>query len=191
MGVQVRKNDLFTVSDAIRMFAEDVGLAYTTARGYRWVSSRWPKERRRADVSHTIHKVLARIPDEQERFEAVNNPPPNPRGGQPRWTHDSAKRVVGCAVSPSRITSSRPSRTMRVTSHAVASVTVPPRADGCPSRTGVVLRYETEAGRAIAVRAREVTQHRIGQDIAAAAAKPLAEADHLPLTGGLTGTAAR
>ncbi|MET7987378.1 DUF6192 family protein [Streptomyces sp. NPDC005281] len=41
------------------------------------MSSRWPKQRRRADVSHTIHKVLASIPDEQERFEAVTNPPPN------------------------------------------------------------------------------------------------------------------
>lgn len=41
------KGDLFTVSEAIRMFAEDVGLAYTTVRSYRWVSSRRPKERRR------------------------------------------------------------------------------------------------------------------------------------------------
>lgn len=72
------------------MFAEDVGLACTTARDYRWVSSRRPKERRRADVSRTIHKVRARIPDEQEGFETVPLPP-NPRGGQPRWTHDSAK----------------------------------------------------------------------------------------------------
>lgn len=92
------KGDLFTVSEAIRMIAEDVGLAYTTVRGYRWVSSRWPKERRQPDVSLTIHKVLASIPDEQERFEAVSNPPPNPRGGTPRWTHDSAKRVVGWKV---------------------------------------------------------------------------------------------
>lgn len=92
------RGDLFTVSEAIRMFAEDVGLAYTTVRSYRWVSSRWPKERRRADVSHTIHKVLASIPHEQERFEAVNNPPPNLRGGQPRWTHASVKRVVGLKV---------------------------------------------------------------------------------------------
>nr|WP_248296203.1 DUF6192 family protein [Streptomyces sp. S1D4-11] len=89
---------MFTVSEAIRMFAEDVGLAYSTVRDYRWVASRWPKEHRRAGVSHTIHKILASIPDEQERFEAVNNPPPNPRGGPGRWTHDSAKRIVGWKV---------------------------------------------------------------------------------------------
>lgn len=91
-------DELFTVSEALRMFAEDVGLAYTTIRDYRWVASRWPKEHRRADVSHTIHKILASIADEQERFEAVNNPPANPRGGPARWTHDSAKRVVGWKV---------------------------------------------------------------------------------------------
>jgi hypothetical protein len=90
--------ELFTVSEAIRMFAEDVGLAYSTVRDYRWVASRWPKERRRADVSHTIHKILASLPDERERFEAVDNPPANPRGGPARWTHDSAKRIVGWKV---------------------------------------------------------------------------------------------
>ncbi|MFD0312462.1 DUF6192 family protein [Streptomyces sp. NPDC127119] len=63
--------ELFTVSEAIRMFAEDVGLAYSTVRSYRWVTSRWPKERRRADVSHTVYKILASVPGEQERFEAV------------------------------------------------------------------------------------------------------------------------
>ncbi|MFJ8487131.1 DUF6192 family protein [Streptomyces sp. NPDC094038] len=34
----------------------------------------------------TIHKILASIPGEQERFEAVKNPPPRPRGGPARWT---------------------------------------------------------------------------------------------------------
>ncbi|PWI46206.1 DUF6192 family protein [Streptomyces sp. ICBB 8177] len=90
--------ELFTVSEALRMFAEDVGLAYTTVRDYRWVASRWPKEHRRADVSHTIHKILASIPDEEERFEAVASPPAHPRGGPARWTHDSAKRIVGWKV---------------------------------------------------------------------------------------------
>ncbi len=92
------QDDLFTVSESLRTFAEDIGLSYSTVRDYRWVASRWPTTRRRADVSHTIHKILAGIPDEQERFEAVNNPPPSPRGGPPRWTHDSAKRVVGWKV---------------------------------------------------------------------------------------------
>lgn len=97
------KDDLFTFSEAIRLFAEDIGLSCSTVRDYRWVASRWPKERRRTDVSHTIHKILASILDPEERFEAVNNPPPNLRSRWPRWTHDSAKRVVGwkpCQPAP-------------------------------------------------------------------------------------------
>jgi hypothetical protein len=90
--------ELFTVSEAIRMFAEDVGLAYSTVRDYRWVASRWPKEHRRTDVSHTIHEILVSIPDEQERFEVVDNPPFNPRGGPARWTHDSAMQIAGWKV---------------------------------------------------------------------------------------------
>ncbi|WP_256259447.1 DUF6192 family protein, partial [Streptomyces mirabilis] len=62
------------------------------------MASRWPREHRRTDVSHTIHKILASLPVEQERFEAVDNPPPNPCGGPARWTHDSAKRIVGWKV---------------------------------------------------------------------------------------------
>ncbi|MFD4630175.1 DUF6192 family protein [Streptomyces sp. NPDC058284] len=69
------KDDLFSVSEAIRMFAEDIGLSYSTVRDYRWAASRWPRQHRRSDVSHTVHKVLCSIPDDQERFEAVDNPP--------------------------------------------------------------------------------------------------------------------
>ncbi|MFF7966995.1 DUF6192 family protein [Streptomyces sp. NPDC007903] len=87
---------MFTVSEAIRMFAEDVDLAYSAVRDHRWVASRWSKEHRRTGVSHT--KFLASIPDEQERFEAVA--PPSPRGGPARWTHDSAKRIAGWKVGP-------------------------------------------------------------------------------------------
>ncbi|MFI5688122.1 DUF6192 family protein [Streptomyces sp. NPDC051636] len=36
--------------------------------------------------------------DEQERFETVTNAPPNPRGGQPRWTRDGVKRMVDWKV---------------------------------------------------------------------------------------------
>ncbi|MFD7442876.1 glycoside hydrolase family 3 N-terminal domain-containing protein [Streptomyces sp. NPDC059909] len=49
----------------------------------------------------------------------------------------------------------------------------------------------SEAGRAIATKAREIVQHRIGRNITPAVAKPFAEADHLLLTGDLTGAVAR
>ncbi|MEU6540141.1 DUF6192 family protein [Streptomyces sp. NPDC047000] len=93
------KDDLFTVGEAVRMFAEDVGLAYTAIRSCRWVSSRWPKERRRADVSHTIHKILAGIPDEQERFEAVTNPPPAQPARRPAVAAGDAFTVGSISVT--------------------------------------------------------------------------------------------
>ncbi|WP_234332095.1 DUF6192 family protein [Streptomyces sp. NRRL F-5650] len=116
--------ELFTVSEALRMFAEDVGLACTTVRNYRWVASRWPEEHRRADVSHTIHKLLASIPDEEERFEAVASPPAHPRGGPTRWTHDSAKRIVGWKVDTPRASRKKwtPSMTWQRTTRSAAFV---------------------------------------------------------------------
>ncbi|MEU2156909.1 glycoside hydrolase family 3 N-terminal domain-containing protein [Streptomyces sp. NPDC019396] len=49
---------------------------------------------------------------------------------------------------------------------------------------------KSEAGRAIAAKARAVVQQRIGQKMTAAVAKPFAEADHLLLTGDLKGAVA-
>jgi len=105
-----------TVSEALRMLAEDVGLAHTTVRDYRWAASRRPRKHRRAHVSHTIHKILASLPDERKRFETAASPPAHPRAGgrrspapspdptptpaHPRggpawWTHDRPKRIAG------------------------------------------------------------------------------------------------
>ncbi|NGO68076.1 DUF6192 family protein [Streptomyces boncukensis] len=119
------KDDLFTVSESIRMFAEDVGLAYATVRTYRWVASRWPGRCRRAGVSFTIHRILASIPDEAEQFEAVSNPPACPTGGPPRWTHDSAKRVVGWKVdSPESVQEKVEAIHDLATDDAVAAVVI-------------------------------------------------------------------
>ncbi|WP_434976179.1 DUF6192 family protein [Streptomyces virginiae] len=49
-------------------------------RTARWTSSRWPAERRQASVSFTVHRLLASIEDEQERFAAVLN------RHEKRWT---------------------------------------------------------------------------------------------------------
>jgi len=52
--------ELFTVSEAIWMFAEDVGLACSTVRDYRWVASRWAKERRRRPAGTAAYLVTGR-----------------------------------------------------------------------------------------------------------------------------------
>lgn len=35
-----------SVQEALRFFAEDVGLSVSTVRTYRWVAAKWPAERR-------------------------------------------------------------------------------------------------------------------------------------------------
>jgi hypothetical protein len=48
-------------------------------------------------VGWTVHKTLAAIHDENERFAAIANPPEHPRLGRV-WTQDGAKRLVGQSV---------------------------------------------------------------------------------------------
>ncbi len=74
--------------------AEDIALTFNTVKQARQVASRWPKEHRQAGVSFTIHRILARIEDDAERWAAIKNPP----GDKKRWTADDAKRRVGWTV---------------------------------------------------------------------------------------------
>lgn len=80
------------VEEVIRVYSDDIGIPYATLETYRWVASRWPTDRRHPEVSHHIHKILAKRDD---RFELIWTPPPLPRTGERRWTIDSAKRQVG------------------------------------------------------------------------------------------------
>ncbi|GIE90700.1 DUF6192 family protein [Actinoplanes regularis] len=87
------------VTEALRMFAEDIGVAPDTMKGWRWVASRWPAEKRRDDVSFHIHRVLASIPDADQRFAVISEPPVLARTGERRWTEDEAKRRLGWHVT--------------------------------------------------------------------------------------------
>ena len=74
--------DLFTVRQALTRLAEDIGLRRSTVENARWTASRWPKEHRQAGVSFTVHRVLGSIPDEEERFAAIKQPPEDGAGGR-------------------------------------------------------------------------------------------------------------
>jgi hypothetical protein len=87
-------DELMGVEQALRIYAEDIGIPFATLDIYRWVSSKWPEEHRRSDVSHHIHKILASAP-EPERYKLISTRPLNKRSGERRWTIDMAKREVG------------------------------------------------------------------------------------------------
>lgn len=100
LGGSVAKGtgDLFTVEGSLQLFADDIGVSRATVADWRWVSSRWPKEKRKDGVSHTVHKILASIQDEEERWVAVEDAPFNPRSNRKQWTSDGAKRLIGQQV---------------------------------------------------------------------------------------------
>jgi hypothetical protein len=90
--------DLFTVTESLQMFADDIGVERRTVEDWRYTANRWPKERRTEGVSFTVHRILASVVDEDERWAAIENAPFNPRTGARQWTPDGAKRVVGQRV---------------------------------------------------------------------------------------------
>ncbi|WDV49328.1 DUF6192 family protein [Streptomyces coeruleorubidus] len=85
----------WTVEQSLKRLADDIGLSVTTVKTTRWVASRWPKEHRQPKIaSYTVHRTLANIDDEAERFAAILTPP----DGKARWTTDDASRRVGQQV---------------------------------------------------------------------------------------------
>lgn len=78
--------------------AQDVGLGAKTVADYRWVSARWPAVHRQVGVSHKVHRILASIPEDEERWERIKHPPLLERTGEYRWTPDAASRVLGWQV---------------------------------------------------------------------------------------------
>ncbi len=90
--------ELFTVTESLQMFAEDVAVPLNSVKNYRWVSARWPSRHRQPGVSHGVHRILADISDETERWEKIKHPPFHQRSGTHRWTLDAANRVVGRQV---------------------------------------------------------------------------------------------
>nr|WP_319720990.1 DUF6192 family protein [Streptomyces sp. MB09-01] len=83
-----------TVRNSMIRLAEDIGLALSTLENARWTASRWPAEHRRPGESFRVHRVLARIEDEEQRFATIATPPE----GKSHWSVDDASRRVGQSV---------------------------------------------------------------------------------------------
>jgi hypothetical protein len=84
----------WSVERSMIRLAEDIGLSAKTVKTARWAASRWPVARRQRGTSFTVHRVLASIEDDEERFAAIGLLPE----GKARWTVDDAKRRVGFQV---------------------------------------------------------------------------------------------
>jgi hypothetical protein len=85
----------WTVEQSLARLADDIGLSVATAKTTRWVASRWPKGHRQPKIaSYTVHRSLANIEDDDERFAAIVVL----SEGKSRWTADDAIRRVGQQV---------------------------------------------------------------------------------------------
>ncbi|KJY41437.1 hypothetical protein VR41_12600 [Streptomyces sp. NRRL B-1568] len=91
-------DDLFTVEESLGWFADEIGVALPTVLDWRYTANRWPAGKRHEDVSFTVHRILATIPDDAERWAAIEDAPFNQRTGRRQWTPDAAKRLVGQRV---------------------------------------------------------------------------------------------
>ncbi|MEV4574918.1 DUF6192 family protein [Nonomuraea jabiensis] len=76
------------------MFADDLAIPVRTLKTYRWVASRWLAQHRRHGVPYYIHKTLASLRDDEERWERITKPPLDIRTKTHRWTDTAAKQAV-------------------------------------------------------------------------------------------------
>lgn len=88
-------DDLFGVSAWLHRLSADTDVPYNTIRQYRWVANRWPDQRRRAEAASSTHQTLATISDDDERWQAIENPPLDERTGKRRWTPETSRQRVG------------------------------------------------------------------------------------------------
>ncbi|MFI5809252.1 DUF6192 family protein [Streptomyces sp. NPDC051561] len=91
-------DDLYTVEESLQLFADDIGVTAATVKDWRYVACRWPEVKRKPGISFTVHRILASVADEEERWASIEEVPRNPRTGERRWTPDAAKRLVGQRV---------------------------------------------------------------------------------------------
>ncbi|WP_234376768.1 DUF6192 family protein [Streptomyces sp. CB01201] len=94
-GSAPTSDTLFGVKASLQIYADDIGLSLKTVLHYRFTSHRWPVGKRRDGVSHKVHAVLANIPDDEERFAAIDKVPVDEVTGVRRWTADLAKKRAG------------------------------------------------------------------------------------------------
>ncbi|GHE75746.1 hypothetical protein GCM10018785_50100 [Streptomyces longispororuber] len=97
-SVPTGTDDLFTVAESLQLFADDIGVERSTVEDWRYTANRWLTGKRKEGVSFTVHRILASVADEAERWAAIEDAPFNPRTGARQWTPDGAKRVVGQRV---------------------------------------------------------------------------------------------
>lgn len=81
-------------AQSLQLFADDLAIPVKTLETYRWVASRWPAQHSRHEVPYYMHKTLASLRDDEERWERITKPPLDKRTQTHRCTDTAAKQAV-------------------------------------------------------------------------------------------------
>jgi hypothetical protein len=79
------------VFPALMAFAQEIDVDYSRLQGYRSIALAWPQDKRRADVSYTVHRDLARRDD---RFTLVH---------QQKWNATTLRQFLGQPAASTRM----------------------------------------------------------------------------------------
>jgi hypothetical protein len=79
------------VAEVIELYANQIGINPNTLRNYYYVATQWPEEKRRPDVSFSVHAALAST---RSRYIKIRKDPLDPFTGEQHWTYNEALRAA-------------------------------------------------------------------------------------------------
>ncbi len=85
------------VTEVIELYANQIGINPNTLRHYYYVASQWPEEKRRPDVSFSVHAALAAT---RSRFIKIRKDPLDPFTKERHWTYNEALRAADNSKKP-------------------------------------------------------------------------------------------
>ncbi|MFB7919509.1 DUF6192 family protein [Streptomyces sp. NPDC056061] len=79
------------VGEVIELLAHQIGINAGTLRTHYEIAKQWPQDKRRADVSYSVHRVLAYV---RSRYLLIRKDPYDPISKENRWTENEAQKVA-------------------------------------------------------------------------------------------------
>lgn len=79
------------VAEVIELYANQIGVNPNTLRNYYYIASQWPEDKRRPDVSFSVHAALAAT---RSRYIKIRKDPLDPFTRERRWTYNAALQAA-------------------------------------------------------------------------------------------------
>ncbi|WP_031075323.1 DUF6192 family protein [Streptomyces sp. NRRL WC-3742] len=79
------------VGEVIELLAHQIGINAGTLQNHYKIAKQWPEDKRRADVSYSVHRELAYV---RSRYVMIRKDPYDPISKEYRWTENEAQKVA-------------------------------------------------------------------------------------------------